>query len=95
VAFYVYTHIVALYYIAVHLTYYITLYKDKPQLSIVTALEFHPENMYSIIAGTHRAMCHWWRQEGHPAKISLVRAPEKSQFAFEHIPAFAVGSARR
>ena len=38
---------------------------------MVLATDFHPVNLASTPTGTH--ISHWWRQQGHPAKISPVR----------------------
>jgi len=34
------------------------------------ATDLHPANLGSTPAGTN--MSHWWRQEGHPAKLAPV-----------------------
>ena len=38
--------------------------------SVVTVIDLCPANLGLTPAGTH--MSHWWRQEGHPAKITPV-----------------------
>ena len=39
--------------------------------TVVQVTDLHPANLGSTPAGTHRS--HWWRQEGHLAKIAPLR----------------------